>query len=356
MRTLLKRKEILILTAAWVLIFLSDPAYMYYAKLTSQFEFRWQEIFHLWSYDACFMVLFLIHHFVLVPQLMNKKRKWPYISSVVVCVAAFASMLVLLAPPFDAAHEARAGHSAAQPPLLAPPDLARLVMALLMIGVDLGAVAWFNDQKLRQRLLLLEQQALKQELVQLRYQINPHFFMNTLNNIHALVDIDQERAKRSIVELSRMMRYSLYEGNESVTPLQHEIEFLQLYISLMRLRFDNRVDLHCDFPDVTATEAMIPPLLLATFVENAFKHGISYQSTSFIHIAMTLDKEAGIMHFRCVNSHHFTTHKLQDEHHGIGLVNVRKRLDLQYSGRYTLTIDETDSTRYVVDLTMPTAI
>ena len=96
---------------------------------------------------------------------------------------------------------------------------------------------------MRQRLLLLEKQNLKQELEQLRYQINPHFLMNTLNNIHALVDIDKERAQRAIVDLSGLMRHALYKSSTPIVPMKEETEFLQQYISLMRLRYSDKVEL-----------------------------------------------------------------------------------------------------------------
>lgn len=106
--------------------------------------------------------------------------------------------------------------------------------------------------------------------------------MNTLNNIHVLVDVDKERAKRAIIELSGLMRHSLYNGGEGMTPLQNEIDFLRQYISLMQLRFGNRVKLECHMPDTPSPDVMIPSLLFATFIENAFKHGISHKTRSYI--------------------------------------------------------------------------
>jgi len=177
--------------------------------------------------------------------------------------------------------------------------------------------------------------------------------MNTLNNIHVLIDLDQELAKRSVVELSKLMRYALYEGNGTMVSISHEIEFLQHYISLMKLRYQNQVELYCEMPDEVTGEVQMPPLLLATFVENAFKHGVSCLSHSFIHISLAIDSGAQTIRFRCVNSQHGHSPSTNDGHHGIGLENVRKRLDLIYAERYQLSIDEHSDKQYVVDLTLP---
>lgn len=105
--------------------------------------------------------------------------------------------------------------------------------------------------------------------------------MNTLNNIHALVDMDAGKAKRTIVELSKLMRYVLYEASNRTILLSREIQFLDNYIALMKLRYTGRVRIECCMPD-EVPEVQIPPLLFISFVENAFKHGVSYQEESFI--------------------------------------------------------------------------
>jgi len=350
MNTISKYKEWVIIGVVWLLAYAYDPLYMKYAEMASQFDFQWAKVFSMWTYTTAFLLLFLLHHFVLVPRLAIKKHKWQYVAAAVACIIIFLIFLIMKA-------ESRPlrGPLEKEPPLLSPPDLARLFIAILLLVADLGAVAWLNEQKLRQRLLQLEKQNLKQELEHLRYQINPHFFMNTLNNIHALVDIDQEQAKRSIIELSGLMRYSLYNDGDTMAPLQSEVEFLKQYISLMRLRYNNKVELLIDLPHALPSEVKIPPLLLATFVENAFKHGISYQHPSYINIRLVIEEE-GHIHFHCANSRHVTTPSAHDTHHGIGLVNVRKRLDLQYQDRYRLTINHHTDGEFLVDLLLPTSM
>jgi LytS/YehU family sensor histidine kinase len=157
--------------------------------------------------------------------------------------------------------------------------------------------------------------------------------MNTLNNIHALVDIDAEKAKMTIVELSKMMRYVLYESSNKTILLSREIRFLNNYIGLMKLRYTEKVNIEVSMP-VDFSDVQIPPLLFISFVENAFKHGVSYQSDSFIHVCMKLEGEQLL--FQCSNSRS----NKADEHGGIGLENIRKRLRLLFGESYVLSIDQ----------------
>lgn len=362
------KKELLLIAVVWILVFASAPLYSYYTHLSIHKAFDWQEVLSQWSNLSAFLLLFLLNHFILIPKFIASKRFLHYTFAIIIAMGIFVTFLNTRKPngplsPRGMPPRKEVVDKQRRPDepqfsdrrqllLLDPPDLARMAIALLMIGVDLGGIALLNEQKMRERLLRLEQQNLKQELDHLRYQINPHFFMNTLNNIHVLIDIDRERAKRAIVELSGLMRYALYEGNGSLVPLYREVEFLRLYISLMKLRFNNKVEIVCDMPETAPAEVQIPPLLLATFVENAFKHGVSYQQKSFIYVRLSLDPVQHNFRFQCVNSKH-TVAVTNDGHHGIGLENVRKRLDLQYGKDYRLVLEDSSQKQFSVDLTLP---
>lgn len=340
-------KECMLIALFWLFVFLCEPLYMYYVTSDGHMAFDWNKVLVQWGLNTAFLLLFLLHHFVLVPVFVIRKQLWYYVSCTIFSLLVFAVFLYFYSLYHHPVHHPVMQH----PPLLSPPNVARLVIAALMVFADLGVLAWFNAHRLREKLLLLEKQTLGQELSHLRYQINPHFFMNTLNNIHVLVDVDQERAKRAIIELSNMMRYSLYECNAPIVPLQPEIRFLELFISLMKLRFNDKVRLSVSLPESTPPHAMLPPMLLATFVENAFKHGISYRYPSYIEIAMSIEEEGRVLHFHCENSRH--AEATSDGRHGIGLANVRKRLDLQYADAYKLDIDRDDAERFAVDLVLP---
>jgi sensor histidine kinase YesM len=220
------------------------------------------------------------------------------------------------------------------------------IIFLLMIGMNLGVKYYFRHRDDRERLEKLERENLEQQLEYLKYQINPHFFMNTLNNIHALVDIDAEKAKSTILELSKMMRFVLYEGDKKGVPLTREFGFIRNYITLMRLRYTDKVQISIDLPAQTP-DLMIPPLMLITFIENAFKHGVSYQHASFIEVKAEVQGDT--LYFSCRNS---KAEKSNEEKGGVGLANVKQRLKLLYDNDYSLKIQD-DSDVYSVQLTIP---
>ena len=232
---------------------------------------------------------------------------------------------------------------------LAPlsPEMASILIAFLMISANLGVKYVCHAAEEREKLKTLENENLGQQLQYLRYQINPHFFMNTLNNIHALVDIDPVKAKTSILELSKLMRYLLYEGARPTIPISKEVEFLKQYVALMRMRYADDLEVRMELPE-GISEGEVPPLVFVTFVENAFKHGISYEGRSFISVSMSVKGRR--LSFRCVNSMHPAP--AVDKCSGIGLDNVRKRLTLLYGSDYSMDIAEKDG-MYDLHLEIP---
>ena len=213
-----------------------------------------------------------------------------------------------------------------------------LIIMTLLIGLNIGIKHFFKSIDDRKRMKDLERENLTNQLSYLKYQISPHFFMNTLNNIHALVDIDAEQAKYTIEVLSKMMRYVLYEGNKSMAPLQKELDFLANYIELMRIRYTDKVRISVSLPpemsqeqnttaDVNINNVEIPSMLLVNFVENAFKHGVSYQKESFIDVIVRIDETSHELEFLCNNSRKKSS---EDNHGGVGLQNTIKRLQLIY--------------------------
>ena len=222
-----------------------------------------------------------------------------------------------------------------------------IIVIVLLLGMNLGVKLYFKNERDRKKMQLLKSRNLEGQLERLRYQLNPHFFMNTLNNIHALIDIDAAKAKKTIVDLSRLLRYVLYEGARTTVPLQRDIDFMDDYLQLMKIRYADGVRITADFP-APAPEAEIPPMLFISFIENAFKHGISYRHDSFIDIRLSI--EAQRICFTCNNS----IHKKQSDTHqgGVGLTNIRQRLDLLYPENYTLDIQEKEAA-YHVSLSIP---
>lgn len=362
------RQENLIYLIVWSLLFAAPVLSLYVWKVhDANLPFDWAEVFFVWRKYAVYLLLFLVHNLFLAPLLMHRHKRVAYFSVVVVIIALFTlyqcshrpdmkkpighrpppdvEMTYNRHPSFDKPRHQM--HPRKEPhPFIGEHDIMAVVMLILMFGANVGIKGYFRGREDRRRLAELEHENLEQQLEYLRYQINPHFFMNTLNNIHALVDIDPEKAKDTIVELSKMMRYVLYEGDKQYVPLSNEFEFIRHYVTLMQLRYTDKVRITLELPGEVSNRK-IPPLILITFIENAFKHGISYQHPSFIEIKAHVEGDQ--LHFSCQNS---KAEKSNEEKGGVGLVNVKQRLKLLYDNNYTLQIHDFPDI-YSVQLIIP---
>ena len=186
----------------------------------------------------------------------------------------------------------------------------------------------------------LEKEKLNSELAFLKNQISPHFFFNTLNNIYSLISINTEDSQKAVLRLSKLMRYLLYDSEHGNTKLSNEIDFMNNYIDLMKLRMSLKINLDVSFPE-KYEDINIPPLIFIPFIENAFKHGISYRERSFIDISMTTEK--GSVKFRCANSLVNIREENETGQSGIGLENVKKRLNLLFPGKHELKINKSET-------------
>ena len=366
------RQENTIYLVIWGVLFMTPVLSMYLGIVSGGRDgFEWHELWFVWREFALFFVLFLVHNFLLAPLLINRQQRWRYLSLTLPLIACFVLYQCTTRPDVPGRHRppTEQGPHRPQPGIhpegegsmpphrprrehMGPPaflgehDIVASVILILMFGMNLGVKGYFKSREDRKRLSELEHENLEQQLEYLRYQINPHFFMNTLNNIHALVDIDPEQAKGTIVELSKMMRFILYEGDKNGVTLSREMEFLRTYVALMRLRYTDSVSIRTELPR-EVPDRSVPPLMLIPFVENAFKHGISYRRPSFIDIRVRVEGDR--LHFICLNS---KAEKRNEEKGGVGLANVRKRLNLLFGGNYMLEIRD-EAERYSVELNIP---
>jgi two-component system, LytTR family, sensor kinase len=217
--------------------------------------------------------------------------------------------------------------------------------AFVITFFSLGLRVLARNTLIEKRQKELEKEKLNSELAFLKNQISPHFFFNTLNNIYSLISINTEDSQKAVLQLSRMMRYLLYESEHREIELSNEIEFMNNYIDLMRLRMSDKVKLDITFPS-EFENIMIPPLLFIPIIENAFKHGVSYREKSFIKIRMEISKES--ITFNCSNSIVKPVDERAAEHSGIGLENIKKRLNLLFPVKHEFKIDKTDSAFEVV--------
>ena len=371
------------------------------AEAAKSMAIDWQAVFNAWGLLAMFCITFFLHNFFIAPLLVYANRKWAYAVSTVVLIICFMGCQFHFRPHHPGlepkermelrnermgekkpalAHELPDDHrghpekrsgnfdgnsiegnpvssNAPFNPPLQPEDgrgepfhekkpepprafggqdsVAFIIMALLL-GLNIGAKSFFKSLDDKKRIKELERENLNSQLEYLKYQINPHFFMNTLNNIHALVDIDPEQAKYTIEVLSKLMRYVLYEGNKSMAPLQKELAFIGHYVDLMRIRYTDKVRISVSLPS-SVPHVQVPSLLFITFIENAFKHGVSYQKSSFIEVSIQVDETIREIAFSCNNSVKPETDEKKQG--GVGLQNAQKRLQLIYGDDYHLKID-----------------
>jgi hypothetical protein len=215
-----------------------------------------------------------------------------------------------------------------------------VLASILISGFAMGLAVMEKLKENEKMQKELEKEKLNSELAFLKNQVSPHFFFNTLNNIYSLIGIDGPTAQDSVLKLSKLMRYLLYESEHGETQMSHEIDFMNNYIDLMKLRLNSKVALQIDLPN-DFTDFSIPPLLFVPFIENAFKHGVSYRDRSFIIIRMAIEDDE--INFVAENSIGGTVQNDEVRHSGIGLENVRKRLALLFPGKHKLKIEQSDT-------------
>lgn len=206
------------------------------------------------------------------------------------------------------------------------------VVMLLSVPVIVSS-QWFRQHD---RIDELEKEKLETELTLLKQQINPHFFFNTLNNLYALSIDHDRRTPEVVLQLSELMRYVIYKGREDWVSLKEEIQYIEDYIRLQQIRLHKQLDFEF-IKEIEDNREKVPPLLFITFVENAFKHGIE-PATSDCLLKMHLRTTGRSIQFRCVNSVHAETRTER----GIGLSNLRRRLDLRFPGKYQLEVQKAD--------------
>lgn len=342
--------EIAVYLIVWLFILAVPLFTSHRLEETSDFIFR------DWVRDIPLFILFIINTVWLVPKVLFKKKILFYVGLVIVLcfIAAVISESIFAAVQYFHFESYGPIPSPWEPNM--PPSLNifgfgffnQLVLALLLMSLNTATkvtIKWFQDERTR---LEEEKEYRRLELIFLQNQVSPHFFKNTLHNTHALIDIHKKDAQVAIVELSKMMCQLLNESDRGNTTLQKEIEFMESYIDLMKLRVDETVNIHVTIPS-SYKNVKIPPLLIMPFIENAFKHGVSYQEKS--HINLTLEQVDNSLLFNCVNS--LVRNKAQVfGSSGIGLRNVKKRLDLLYGDNYDLLINES-YTEFQVRLKVP---
>jgi two-component system sensor histidine kinase AlgZ len=186
-------------------------------------------------------------------------------------------------------------------------------------------------------IIRLKNEKTKTELMHLKSQVNPHFFFNTLNNLYGLVGKDAKKAQELILKLSDMMRYSVYDGEKDTVLLSEEVTYLQNYIELHKMRYHKAIDIQFNI-DITDNDYKVMPLLFIILLENAFKHGVeNLRKNAYVHLNLTAHQNA--INFEIENNFDVTE---ESQEEGIGLQNLKRRLELVYPKNHTLTTSKTD--------------
>mgnify|MGYP000933936300 CR=1 FL=1 len=309
-----------------------------------------------YTFAAINAIIFYINYLSLVPGLFFKKKKYKYFIAVLALVSGFyfisgfansqINKMITRDYPEQVDRQRDERQVPRRPPLrpgiiIAVPN-ARLIgytsSSLFMIFLSLGLRLFEHQSKIEKIQEEAEKAKLNAELAFLKNQISPHFFFNTLNNIYSLIDRSKEDSKNAVIKLSRLMRYILNESGQENRLLSDEIDFMNNYIDLMKLRIGPKTRLNINLPG-ECKDLYIPHLLFISLIENAFKYGISVQDESFINIS--LDCEKNNIRFSCENGLPETSNGIIFESSGIGLENLKKRLSLLYPGRHNLRINKT---------------
>lgn len=314
-----KRLEILIHIAIWIVIILLPLMFMNHGRGMSVSQFMLTT-----TVPLTFMAVFYIDYLWLTPRyfVTGHRTQFFVINTFIVIVLGIALHLWM-----SLSHD-MLGHNHREPPLILTiafviRDIVNLVIAAAIATLLHLALQWQTAEEARK----------EAELSNLRSQINPHFLLNTLNNIYALTAINTQKAQEAIQDLSKMLRHMLYDYQRSEIELRDEVEFLKNYIRLMKLRQGPSVEVNTSF-HITNEQQKVAPMIFISLVENAFKHGVKPAVPCTINITIQANDRQIVCDI--VNSNHPKT-STDGSGHGVGLELVRRRLELAYKGRYEWT-------------------
>ncbi len=291
---------------------------------------QYQQVFTVTQFFAIFAFInipfFYLNSEILIPKIFQKKGIWAYLLAaigLIISIFLFNTLIAIVF--FKNQYVPRTG------PTFQLLFFLAISTAYRLISDNLKSEQAKKDQ---------ETEKLKSELSFLRSQISPHFIFNVLNSIVSLSRRKPERVEPVVVKLSDLMRYMLYESDDTKVAIEREVQYLRAYIELQQLRFGD--DIKINFHDRHLAESQsIEPMLLIPFVENAFKHGVGMIQNPTIDIDLHTEKNRLI--FEVKNKVNRQFREVKDEASGIGLANVKRRLELLYPDNHQLTIkDEAD--------------
>ncbi|MBU2938517.1 histidine kinase [Lacinutrix sp. C3R15] len=287
-------------------------------------------IAHFWIPLLFYACIFYINYFIFIDRFLFPKKTTQFILINVVIIAFFIFLKEQIEVTFfEELNKKRPDTAEGNGPPFKMFVYIQMLsyMAPLLFSIAIKTTKrWVKTENERKEAINFK---LKSELQHLHYQLQPHFFFNSLNNIYAMVDISPDRAKTSIHSLSKLMRYMLYETNVESIPLSKEIDFMKKYIDLMKLRVSDKTIVTYNFP-TEETGVSIAPLLFISLIENAFKHGVSASKPSIIDITMTCHEKTVLF---TIENDNFPKKTDDKSGSGIGISNIEKRLELLYPNK-----------------------
>ncbi len=323
MKLWIKYHKLLSHSTIWIiLLFININFFSSFKGFTIAFE-RGISLILLYS------LLFYSNWFVFIPRLYIKKRYLWFSISVITAVIVTSIIRIIIEQHFGIIRPLQ------RSPLIVNKELRGFFLAfsfssfIFIVSTMLRMANYYSLQSKQKDILLQEKTAAELQL--LKAQINPHFLFNALNNIYALVLIKSDNAADSLMSLSQLLRYIIYDASGEKVALDKEIRYLQYYIDLESLRLTNKQALNYN-PDINSANYTIMPLTFIPFIENSFKHS-DVNKGGFIKIDLTL--KGNLLYFSCKNSF---SEKTVDSTGGIGMENSLKRLEIMYAGRHELNI------------------
>ena len=321
--------------ASWAVVFIM-PALIFISESNQRFE---EALYRSLASLPFLMFLFYLCYFWLIDRLWFKKRYLFFVLVVGLIFCVSYSKYELFS--YFALHKSK--HKM-------PPFHAFVYFDFLsnLLPVVFAMAIRYAQRNFSLEIAQKEVQAqkLQADLTQLRYQLQPHFFFNALNNIYSLIEFNPQKAQQSVHSLSKLMRHFMQNSDQKQISLAEEVDFLQQYISLMQLRLTDKTTVQVDFPK-QVPQLTIAPLLFISLVENAFKHGVSATSTTTLSFSLRVEGDTII--FRSENTKIPTQESLYSS--GIGIDNLKKRLTLLYPERHQYTIEEREG-KYIAQLTI----
>ncbi len=296
------------------------------------------------------IVLSYFHAYYLIPKFVAKRKYFLYLLQLISALIFMYFVKTILTFQFinqDVWPEAIDSAKSSQLLYFTTVVLGEMYVIGITTAIKLTN-DWINSKNRNQQLTQLN---LETEIKYLRAQIQPHFFFNTLNNLYALTLEKSDKAPEVVLKLSELMQYVLYEAKDDIISLVKELKYMESYLELERLRYGNRLKYNLEITG-DIDNVYLPPLILLPFIENCFKHGVSADDSNIV-INMSFNTSGNKLIFTIDNPVPKTTDKrFRQENEGIGIINVKKRLQLNYGKEYSLKISTTED-KYSVYLSIP---